>query len=328
MPRALLASAKKRRVFEAAADSPQAIKRKIDKSFEWAEQDLKDPKRVKHPTKKHLKLVDASPFIPDLDAFPDSGAYITLKFLTNPVPGSSEYDKRLLSSMFRPIDKSEDEEKAYEAAMEAYQQDPENNPKPPNLMNYDFYLAQNGGTGDRFRRAFDVENPDHNDEELYTHETDTGGCFRFDRLRAYETAQEVELDHPTKFDDEVLLAYNDDTFYPNQKATYYYPIMQKSTIRPQRTRNIARVGGYGGEEEQVVDQLDVTVQDPTDEIRDDMKRYREHPLGWDHEEEEEAEEADDDHHHDEDAARRGSSPAAQRSRSPSEERDAEGEDDD
>ncbi|KAF7542569.1 hypothetical protein G7Z17_g11466 [Cylindrodendrum hubeiense] len=323
LPRALLAKAQRgRRVVEASADSPQAIKRKIDQGFDVAEQDLKDPKRVKHPSKKHLKIVDVSPLIPDLDAFPDSGAYVTLKFLTNPVPSSTEYDKRLLSGMFKPIDRTQAEEESYDAALEAHEQDPFNNPKPQNLMNYDFYLSQTGGAGDRFRRKFDVENPDHDDEELYTNETDTGGCFQFDRLRAYETAQETELDHPTKYDEEIILAYNEDTFYPNQKGVYYYPVMQKSTIRPQRTKNIARTIGLPEEEEQIVDQLDVTVNDPTEEMRDAMKRYRDHPLGWEQEEE-----AEDEHHDHADEDHHGSSPAARRSRSPSEDRDAEGEED-
>lgn len=326
MPRALLARHKKRHVVEPAADSPHAIKRKIDKGFEMAEQDLKDPKRVKHPSKRHLKLVDAAPLIPDLDAFPDSGAYVTIKFLTNPVSSSSEYDSRLLSSLFKPIDRTQAEEEAYDAALEAHEQDPYNNPKPQNLMNYDFYLAQSGGAADRFRRKFDVENPDHDEQDLYTHQSDNGGCFQFNRVRAYETAQETEFDHPTKYDGEIIIAYNDDTFYPNQKAAYYYPVMQKSTIRPQRTKNIARTIGIADEEEQIVDRLDVTVEDPQEGTKDVMKKYREHPLGWEQEDE-------DEEHHDQDAEgyeaehRRSSSPAPRRARSPSEDLDAEGEDD-
>ncbi|KAF4453334.1 DNA-directed RNA polymerase II regulator [Fusarium albosuccineum] len=335
MPRALLAKANKGRRMEPAADSPQAIKRKIDKGFDIAEQDLKDPKRVKHPNKRHLKVVDASPLIPDLDAFPDSGAYVTLKFHQNPVSSSSEYDKRLLSGLFRPIDRTAQEEEAYEAALAAHEQDPENNPKPQNLMNYDYYLAQSGGAGERFRRKFDVENPDHDDEELYTHESDAGGCFQYNRLRAYETSQETELDHSTKFEEDIILAYNEDTFYPNQKGVYYYPVMQKSVIRPQRTKNIARKIGIA-EEEQIVDQLDITVEEPTEVMRDAMKQYRENPLGWgqgeEEEEEHEEEEHEEEHHHDHDAEgehdgdHRGNSPAARRSRSASEDRDAEGED--
>ncbi|KAK5990146.1 RNA polymerase II-associated-like protein [Cladobotryum mycophilum] len=331
-PRALLTKARKPiRRPEAAADSPAAIKRKIDKGFEVAEQDLKDTKRIKHPSKKHLKLVDASPLLPDLDAFPDSGAYVTVKFLTNPVASSNEYDTRLLCGLFKPIDRTSAEEVALEAAMAAYEQDPINNPKPQNLMNYDFYLGQSRSDADRFRRKFDIEDPDHEDEELYTRQADNGGYFQFNRVRAYETAQETELDHPTKYEDEIILATNEDDSYPKQKAVYYYPVMQKSTIRPQRTKNIARTN-YGlaeDDEPQVVDQLDITVDDPTEEMRDAIKMYKDHPLGW--EQEEVIEEVHHEHLEDadaegEEAERHDSSPG--RDRSPSEGRDAEGEDED
>ncbi|CAM1505330.1 Fc.00g109670.m01.CDS01 [Cosmosporella sp. VM-42] len=327
MPRALLAKRKGPRIVEAAADSPHAIKRKIDRGFELAEQDLKDPKRVKHPSKRHLKLVDSAPLIPDLDAFPDSGAYVTLKFLTNPVTSSKDYDQRLLTSLFKPIEKTQGEEEEYDAMLEAHQQDPENNPKPQNLMNYDFYLSQSVSAADRFRRKFDAENPDHDDEDLYTNKGDSGGYFLYNRVRAYETVNEVEMDDTTKYDNEIVLSYNDDTFYPNQKAVYYYPVLQKSTIRPQRTKNIARnIAGVIVEEEQIVDTLEVTVKDPTEGIRESMKKFKEHPLGW------EAEEYDEEHHDHEaeggDAEHhRSSSPAARRSRSPSEDHDAEGEED-
>ena len=285
----MLAKNKKpvRRALEAAADSPQAIKRKIDQSFEFAERDLNDVKKLKHPTKKHLQLVEAVPLIPDLDAFPDSGAYVTIKFLTNPVQSGSEYDNRLLSGLFRPIDRTAAEEAVYEEAVLAHEQDPYNNTKPQNLMNYDFYLGHSGATGDSFRRKFDVENPNRDEEALYTHQADTGGCYQFNRLRAYETAQETELDHPTKYQQEIILAYHDDDSFPRQKAVYYYPVMQKSTIRPQRTKNIARTVGVADEGEQIVDQLDVTVADPTEEMREAMLKYRTHPLGWEQDDAEE-----------------------------------------
>ncbi|KAG6075685.1 hypothetical protein E4U15_005518 [Claviceps sp. LM218 group G6] len=288
-PRALLPKARRplRTAPDAAADSPLAIKRKIDRSFETAQQDLKDVKRVKHPTKKHLKVVEAIPMLPDLEAFPDSGAYVTIKFLTNPVSSASEYDTRLLSGLFRPIERTEAEEAAYEAALEAHEQDPENNPSPHNLMNYDFYLGQSSTVDRNFRRKFDIEDPDRDDTNLYTHQGETGPYFQFNRVRAYETADERELDHPTKYSDEIIVAYNDVDAYPRQKAMYYYPIMQKSTIRPQRTKNIARTIGINAEEEQMVDQLDITVEDPTEEMLDAMKKYKNHPLGWEQELDEE-----------------------------------------
>ncbi|PTB79470.1 hypothetical protein M440DRAFT_1389455 [Trichoderma longibrachiatum ATCC 18648] len=124
-----------------------------------------------------------------------------------------------------------------------------------------------------------------------------------------------------------------------QKAVYYYPIMQKSTIRPQRTKNIARTN-YGlaeDDEVQVVDQLELTVEDPTEEMRGAMKMYAEHPLGWDQEEgaeehehehiEQSIEEADVDADGEEAERNGASSPGGQEQRSPSAERDAEGDED-
>ncbi|GJN68902.1 RNA polymerase II-associated, Paf1 [Purpureocillium lilacinum] len=293
--RALLARARKpaRPAPDAAADSPAAIKRKIDRSFEVAEADLKDTKRVKHPTKKNLKLVDAVPLLPDLDAFPDSGAYVTIKFLTNPITNATQYDTRLLSGLFRPIDRTPAEEAMFEAALAAYEQDPVNNPKPQNLMNYDFYLAPTKDVAKNFRRKFDLDDPEHDSDDLYTHGTGSGrGHFAFNRVRAYETAQETELDHPTKYEDEIILASNDDDTYPKQKAVYYYPIMQRSFIRPQRTKRLARTAGMSqdDDEEQVIDQIEVTVQDPSERMLEAMRKYKERPLGWDQGAEDEEEE--------------------------------------
>lgn len=306
---------------EAAADSPEVIKRKIDKSFELAEQYLKDPKRIKHPTKRNLTLVSARPFLPDLDSLPDSGTFATIKFLVNPVQSGSKYDTSLQTGMFRPVSRTAEEEQALDAAMEAHNADPENNPRPPNLLNYEYYLPRTTATGENFRRKFDPEDPDKDDENLYTDQTDDGGCFQFKKHRAYETAQDTEIEHENRFDMELLLAVNDKDSFPRQKAVYYYPISQKSTIRPQRTRNIARTIGIENEEE-TVDQLDVKVEDPTEASLMRMKHTRENPLvrfPEAEEDEETAEQMEDDSN---ERAR------TRASRSPSEDHDADGAEDD
>lgn len=268
-------------------DSPAYMKRKIDKSFDVAQQQLKDRSRVKHPSKRNLKLVDAYPMLPDLDAFPDSGAYVTVKFTHNPVPVSNQYDTRLLSGVFKPIERTEAEEQAFEAAMEAYERDPKHNHKPNNMMNYEFFVADNVPNGERFRQRFDVDNPGCNSDDLYPKDSsgESTSCFQFQRVRAYETAQETELDHESKYSDEIIMAYNDGE--RRQKGAYYYPVMQRTTIRSQRSKNIARKIGIGSDQEQVVDQLDITVDDPSDELRGHMLRYKENPLGFLEEEEEE-----------------------------------------
>ncbi|KAK0389323.1 hypothetical protein NLU13_2898 [Sarocladium strictum] len=272
-----------RKAPEAAADSPEVIKRKIDKSFDLAEQYLREPKRIKHPSRKNLTLVDARPLLPDVEAMPDSGAYVSIKFLTNPVQSGSTYDTRLLKGIFRPTDRTAEEEEAYQAALEAYEHDPENNPRPQNFMNYEYYLADTKKTATNFTRKTDPEDPDRDSDSLYTHESkdDDGssrGCFQFMKLRAYETASEIELGHETKYDVDVLLANNDSDRYPLQKAVYYYPVMQKLQIRPQRTKNIARKAGFQQEDEDIIHQLDITVGEPTEEAAARINHFKENPM--------------------------------------------------
>lgn len=259
--------------------SPAGIKRRIEKSFEIAAANLADPSRVKHPTKRGLKVVEAIPLLPDLEAFPDSGSYVTVKFQTNPVGTGSRYDTRLLSGIFKPIERSVAEERAYELASAAHERDPAHNPKPSNMMNYDFYLAADAETGVKFRQKFDVDNPNRESPSLYT-APDDGGSFRFPRVRAYETSQEKEMDHDTKYDEEVILAKREHAQDPSRRAMYYYPIMQRSTIRSQRTKNIARTAGITDEEEAHVDELHVQVSEPSDELKAELAKYTQQPVGF------------------------------------------------
>ncbi|KAI8962488.1 Paf1-domain-containing protein [Daldinia sp. FL1419] len=267
---------------ERNVDDPAHIKKKIDEGFAIAAANLKDKTRVKHPSKRNLKLVDAYPLIPDLEAFPDSGAYVTFKFTHNPLPTARTYDKRLLSGILKPISKTEAEEAAFAMAMQAHERDPLHVPKPQNLMDYDFFLSDSLDASERFRQKFDIENPDHDDDSLYTHKSNGKPNFLYPRVRTYETAQELELNNQTKYDEEVVLAFNDDEAI-DQKAAFYYPVMQRSVIKPQRNKNIARTIGIMPAdlniEERNVDQLDVVVEDPSDETRTWMSLYRDHPYG-------------------------------------------------
>ena len=264
--------------------TPAWIKRRIEKSFEVAAAHLADRSRVKHPSKRNVKLVDAFPVLPDLDAFPDSGAYVTVKFQTNPVSSTNKYDSRLLSGIFKPIERSAAEDKAFETAFAAYERDPANNPKPSNMMSYDFFLAADTETGEKFRQRFDVENPNNNSSSLYTI-PESGGSFRFPRVRAYETSQEKEMDHDNKYDEEVIMAFRADDDGGGggdaRKAVYYYPVMQRSTIRSQRTKNIARkIGITTDDDERKVDELHVRVEEPSEDLKAELSRYKEQPVGF------------------------------------------------
>lgn len=320
----------KRKSPEPDKDSPAYVKRKIDQSFSITEQNLKDRSRIRHPSKRNLKLVDSMPLLPDLEAFPDSGAYVTIKFLTNPVGKGTKYDSRLLNGVFRPIERTEAEELAIQAARDAYERDPQNNPKPADNIHYDYYLNDTEANGKKFRQRFDVDNPNRDDRDLYSHKHDAGGHFQFNRLRAYETAQESELNHFTKYEEELIIAFNEESTPLHQKAAYYYPVMQRSQIRPQRNKNIARKIGITDEDEQIIDQLDITVDEATDEIKENVARFKQDPYWPQTMEEEVVEEV----HHDEhaDAEEEANGTARSRSRSApahsDEELDADGDEED
>lgn len=277
--------------------TPSWIKRRIEKSFEEAAAGLADRTRVKHPSgKRNLKIVDVFPLLPDLEAFPDSGAYVTVKFEKNPVNASSSYDTRLLSGIFKPIERTAAEEQAYEASRAAWERDPANVPRPSQMMNYDFYLPADPKTGDRFRTKFDVDNPSRDKPDLYT-SSEAGGSFRFPRVRAYETVSEKEMDHNNKYDEQVILAFRDEEGQnrqraddSSQKAVYYYPVMQSTVINNQRTKNIARTIGITDEEEVHYDELLVKIDEPGDDLKAELERYKQQPVGellYDDEEEEE-----------------------------------------
>src|ERR1700709_2551482 len=76
----------KKAAFNLDKESLEYIKSQIEKGFQIAESYVREPTRVRHPTKRNVKLLEASPVDADRDGFGDAGGYITMKFLTNPVP--------------------------------------------------------------------------------------------------------------------------------------------------------------------------------------------------------------------------------------------------
>ncbi|KAI1125019.1 RNA polymerase II-associated [Nemania abortiva] len=259
-------------------DSPAYVKRKIDQSFSIAATNLKDKSRVRHPTKRSLKLVESYPMIPDLDAFPDYGGYFTIKFTNNPVPASGVYDKRLLNAVIKPSTLPDDEEAAYKLAKQAHERDPANNPKPANPQTYHYFLSDSLETSEKFNQRFDVLNPDHDDDDLYTSQNSDGnGCFQFRFIRTYETKDEIELDNSTKYDEELLVAFNSDEMV-DQKAVYYSPVIHRVVVKPQRSKTIHRNAGLTEDAEEIPDRLAVTVNDFDDETRVIMDQWKTDPY--------------------------------------------------
>ncbi|KAK4230816.1 RNA polymerase II-associated protein 1 [Podospora fimiseda] len=295
---------------EPGKGTPSWIKRRIEKSFEVAAANLQNRASVKHPSKRNLRCVDAFPVLPDLDAFPDSGAYVTVQFAKNPVSTSTSaksYDTRMLSGILKPIERTDAEEQALAVAQEAHERDPSHVPPPTQMMNYQFFLPVDTKTGERFRAKFDVDNPDKDSEDLYT--DSVTNSFRFEKIRAYETREEKELNHDAKYDDEVLFSFRDESRERTDadaahKAVYYYPIMQRTVISARRGKNIAGKLGIkvGDDEKDSVDQLLVRVDEPGEGLKRKLLQYKLQPIG---ELEVSDDEEDEDNRMDEDRVRRG-----------------------
>ncbi|KAI8625263.1 RNA polymerase II-associated [Xylariaceae sp. FL1651] len=260
-------------------DSPAYIKRKIDQSFSVAAANLKDNSRIKHPTKRHLKIVDSYPMVPDLDSFPDYGGYFTFKFTNNPVPASTIYDRRLLNALIRPSPLPEEEDIAYKLAKQTYERDPANLPKPVNPQCYEYFLSDSLHTSEKFNQRFDVLNPDHDDDNLYTSQNSQGdGCFQFRFVRRYETKDDHELDNATKYDEELLVAFNNDDMI-DQKAVYYSPVMHRVIMKPQRSKTIHRNTGFVDiEQDEIPDRLAITVNDFDEKTRSIMDKWKTDPY--------------------------------------------------
>ena len=277
-------------------DSPAYIKSQIDKSFQMATTNVKNPTQVRHPTNPNLKVVGAHQLLPDLDAFPDPGGYITVKFLTNPVPPSTTYDVRLENGLLRPVAPTDEEQEAKDRAREDHERDPDRVPAPVETIEYELFLTETTDEALAFKRKFDMYDPEKDDEELYPSHTNSGkGCFRFKRIRAYESAHQTGsiLD---KYDDEVMIAVHDGLDGHHQKAAYYYPIVQKTSIRPQRTKNIQkqRMGFTNtDDDERVTDFVDMRIEDPDQQMIAARDVYKTHPYGKDEPVEEDGPAEDD-----------------------------------
>ncbi|KAH8683374.1 RNA polymerase II-associated [Tricladium varicosporioides] len=270
---------KKRVVQSIDKESPEYIKTQVENSFKIAAQNIKNRTQIRHPTKKNLHLIDAYPLLPDIDAFPDAGGYVQLKFLTNPVPPSNTYDIRIENSLLLPVATSDEEEQARKAAREAHERDPEQYPPPDDTMQYEFFMADTPSGALSFKRKFDVLDPEHDDEELYTEKNSEGeGCFKYKRIRAYESAS-ITWPAQEKYDNEVVIALHDGKDGLHQKGAYYYPLVQSFNIRPQRQKNIdKKMKRIFHEEEPITDQLDVRVEDPDEELTAERNKFRENPM--------------------------------------------------
>ncbi|ORY17822.1 Paf1-domain-containing protein [Clohesyomyces aquaticus] len=234
-------------------------------------------KNPKHPSKPNVHVVDSYPLLPDWDAVPDTGAFMVYKFMAPPV-NDSTYDPRLDVALLRPISQSTKDQDLYLQELEAHKADP-TLPAPVPRYQFEFFLPSISSsnavsTHEKVRgikRNFTLHDPDN----ISSIPFDTGlddesrprKCFKYDNIRVYETAQQTG-DAENVFQD-VAIALHDPESHDEeplrettlQKAAYFYPIMQKSSIRPRRPGKVDM-----SEEQARVDIIETVARDPEGEV--------------------------------------------------------------
>lgn len=264
----LPAAAKARRPTDAAKEDPMNMLRSVIKGF-----DLANPENAytgsdtasnfrgavptpaekdawnhpKHPSKPDVKLLDAYPLMPDLEAITDSGAYMVTKFTGNPTTATESRDTRMDVGIIYPREHAS------------------------GTSDFDFFLPVDEPEAGNIKRKLDVYDPDRDDPSLYTNKAaDGSGTFRYPHIRTYESTRRVDTDQQYK---EVALALHDpesegahaDT---QARGAYYYPVVTKLQLKPRRNKNLVQLGLASqavDDENEKIDALNVNVRAPEED---------------------------------------------------------------
>ncbi|KAF2425228.1 Paf1 complex protein [Tothia fuscella] len=281
---------KRRRVPDVSKDDPINILRNIIKGFDLAyprdayrgqdgpgnmrgadisQEEREAWARPRHPTNPNLKLLDKYPVLPDLEAFPDTGNYMILKFQNNPST-NKEYDPRLDLGLIQPVPHNPEEEARYEELVVSAAA--EGRPKPIPEFRYEYFLPANSESVTNIKRKFNTLDPENDSDELYDEtNADTGRrSFKYKRIRSYETYTQVGNPDDPWNDSIAMVLHDPDTAKERrlQKGAFIYPVVQRTSIRAARPRNMAMLGTQANsriDEEPKVDFVELGVRGPTEE---------------------------------------------------------------
>ncbi|KAL4871820.1 hypothetical protein BDV12DRAFT_183400 [Aspergillus spectabilis] len=283
----------KARLDKKSQDDPTYVKKYILKGFDIAYPDSKHvgedttreikglaPTKLEadawaapvHPDNPKLKPVGFYPLLPDLRGFPDPGGFVQFKFDKAPVQGSGgKRDERMDVAIMLPSEPEERIAQEYATKQALHKNNPSLYPNPgPVPYDYDLFLPEKKESVKNVRASLHLSNPDRDNEDLYTNEgADNNKFHRYDRSRTYATSAQTLWDRQ-KQKDIALTLYdpaqsNDADAQETQKAAYYYSILGKTRLKPERSRTIAQAGlapTQPKSKEDQVHQMQVTVRDP------------------------------------------------------------------
>ncbi|CAG8249090.1 unnamed protein product [Penicillium olsonii] len=222
-----------------------------------------------NPENAKLKPVGFFPVLPDLEGFPDPGGYLQFKFDKAPLAAvGGKRDKRMDVGILSPVAPEQRICQEHESKVKLHQQNPNLYSHPgPVPYDYQLFLPEKSHSAQKVHSSMDLTNAHRDSEDLYTNEGPEGNKFhRYDRTRTYATSTQV---FNTEQKDLALTLFQPKDGDVRQLAAYYYPILGKTRLKPERARTIAQAGlaptsTQQEEREEQVDQMQVVVRDPNE----------------------------------------------------------------
>ena len=226
----------------------------------------------KHPSKPELELLDSYPVLPDMDAIPSSACYIVTRFITNPVTSGDNYDERLDAAILRPKEDAQAYAQWKQKMADWDESSGKSQPLPED--NYEYFLPVEASAIRGIKRKLDVNDPENENDDLYADDVGEGRrAFKYTRLRTYETYNQ-HGDPNNLFNDSVALALHDpDTEIGTvpgtetrlAKGAYFYPIIQRTALRPKR--NVGNMALSQVPDEDRIDEINLTVGEADEDYR-------------------------------------------------------------
>lgn len=229
-----------------------------------------------HPDDPKLKPVGLYSFMPDLSAFPDPGGFLQVKFDKAPVqPNKGKRDDRMDVGVLVPSPPEDRVSQEHASKVALHKANPTLYPAPgPLPFDYDLFLPEKEDSTTQIQKTLDIDSPNRDDPDNYTHENADGGKFhKYDRVRTYATNSQV-LNTEQKYKDVAIILHDppedsedkDGTLHRlDKRGAYYYPIVSKLRLKPERSRTIAQAGlapTLPKDKDQQLHQIQLSLRDP------------------------------------------------------------------
>lgn len=298
MPKPAASAAQKQKL---SKDDPIHVKKYIQKGFDIAYPQSKHsgndtPSRIRglpatkaevdawntpmHQDNPKLKPVGFYPVLPDLTGFPDPGGFLQFKFDKAPVQSArGKRDERMDVGLLFPSTPEERVLKEHESKIALHKTNSALYPDPgPMPYDYDLFLPEKQSSIKAIKASLNQSNLDRDNPDNYTNEADDVRFFRYDRARTYATSLQ-SITTEQKYNSIALVLFDPSESQTqtnsnntgesartrlSQKGAYYYPILGKIRLKPERARTIAQAGLAPtiANKDNIVHQLQVTVRDP------------------------------------------------------------------